>query len=69
MYNNNTGKFHFTSLLGCVCFFILYQYKSNAILATPIKNMEDATIFAAYKDWFEYLEPRGYKPKLNIINN
>ena len=67
MYHNNTGDsllHHYRD----VCFFILYHYESNAIPAIPINNIEDATIFAAYKDWFEYLESREYKPKLNIMD-
>ncbi len=50
---------------GSVCFFVLYHYKTNAILVKPITNVDDLRIFAAYKEIFESLEAKGYKPKMN----
>ena len=48
VYNDLTGSFLFVSLEGSVCFFVLYHYKSNCILASPIKGMDDRTIFETY---------------------
>jgi hypothetical protein len=48
VYNNLTGNFPFMSLDGSVCFFVLYHYKTNSILATPITNLDDKSIFTAY---------------------
>jgi hypothetical protein len=36
LYQDLTGSFPFMSYNGSVCFFVLYHYKSNAILATPL---------------------------------
>jgi hypothetical protein len=57
------------SLDGSVCFFILYHYISNCILADPIKVLDDKTIFEAYKKQFDELTKKGFKPKLNVMDN
>ncbi len=49
VYNNLTGNFPFMSLDRSVCFFVLYHYKTNAILATPIANLDNKSIIEAYK--------------------
>jgi hypothetical protein len=54
---------------GSVCFFVLYHYELNAILATPIAGLDDVSIFTEYKKYFEELTRKGYKPKLNIMDN
>ncbi len=53
IYNDLTRSFSFVSLDGSVCFFVLYHYKSNCILTTPINGMDDKTIFEAYKKYFK----------------
>jgi hypothetical protein len=35
----------------------------------PIANVDDRSIFAAYKEIFETLEEKGYKPKMNVMDN
>jgi hypothetical protein len=50
-------------------FFVLYHYETNSILATPITNLDDKSIFEAYKANFEMLEAKGYKPKVNVMDN
>jgi hypothetical protein len=54
---------------GSVCFFVLYHYKSNCILTTPIAGLDDISIFNAYKKQFEELAAKGFKPKLNVKDN
>ena len=49
VYNDMTGNFPFVSLDGSVCYFIMYHYESNSILATPITGLTDTIIFDAYK--------------------
>jgi hypothetical protein len=58
------------SLDGSVCFFVLYHYETNSILATPITNLDDKSIFEAYKANFEMLEAKAWitKPQ-NIYRN
>jgi hypothetical protein len=45
VYHDLTGSFPFILLDGSVCFFILYHYESNSILATPIAGLDDKSIF------------------------
>ena len=69
VYNDLTGNFPFMSIDGSVCFFVLYHYKTNAILVKPIAHVDNHSIFAAYKEVFETLEAKEYKPKMNLIDN
>jgi hypothetical protein len=69
LYNDLTRLFPYISLEGNVCFPIVYHYESNAILVLPISGFGDNTIFAAYKTQFEFLESKGYKIRLNMMDN
>ena len=58
------------SIDGSVCFFVMYHYETNAILVkATIKNLDDHSIYEAYKELFEHLEVKGYKPKMNVMDN
>ncbi len=46
LYNNLTNSFPLISLDRNMCYLIV---KTNAILALPIANLEDTTIFDGYK--------------------
>jgi hypothetical protein len=48
---------------------LLYTYKSNEILALPISGLDDNTIFATYKTQFKFLESKGHKIRLNVMDN
>ncbi len=69
IYNNLTGNFPFMSINGSVYFFVMYHYKTNAILVKAIKYLDDHSIYEACKEVFETLEAKGYKPIMNVINN
>jgi hypothetical protein len=69
VYNDLTGNFPFMSIDDSVCFFVMYHYKTNAILVKTIKNLDNHSIYEAYKQLFETLEAKGYKPKMNVIDN
>jgi hypothetical protein len=69
VYNDLTGNFPFMSIDGSVCFFVLYHCETNAILVKEIANVNDRSIFEAYKEIFETLEKKGYKPKMNVMDN
>ena len=47
----------------------MYDWTTNAILATPIKDATDESMVAAFKENIEYLEERGFKPESNMIDN
>jgi hypothetical protein len=59
VYHDLTGLFPFMSLDGSVCFFVLYHYELNSILAEPIKGLDDKTIFEAYKKFHLLLTAKG----------
>jgi len=69
VYSDSTGTFPYMSLEGNVCFFVVYHYESNAILGLPLKNMEDSTVYEAYKQQFEFLKRKGFTIKLNVMDN
>ena len=50
-------------------FFVLYHYKSNSILVNPIKALDDKTIFEAYKKQLNELTKKGFRVKLNVMDN
>jgi hypothetical protein len=69
VYNDLTGSFPFILLVGSICFFIIYHYEANAILAKPISGLGNVSIFNAYKMQFKDLTSKGFKPKINIMDN
>ncbi len=69
VYNDLTSNFPFMSINGSVCFFVLYHYELKAILVKAIANVEDHSIYEAYKEVFESLEVKGFKPKMNVMDN
>jgi hypothetical protein len=69
VYHDLRGLFPFMSFDGSVCFFVLYHYESNAILALTITGMDNRSIFTAYKTYFEELTAKRFKLKLNIMDN
>ena len=69
VYNNLTGSFSFMLLDGSMCFLIIYHNKANAILAIPIAGLDNISIFEAYKQNFNKLTAKGFKPKINIMDN
>ena len=59
VYHDLTGSFPFMSFDGSVCFFVLYHYESNAILAKPIAGLDDMSIFRAYQMYLLSWNKRG----------
>ncbi len=62
-------NFPFMSFNSSVCYLVMYHYESTAILATPITGLDDVSIFNAYKLNFDELKQKGYKPRLNVMDN
>jgi hypothetical protein len=69
VYHDLTGSFPFVSFNSSVCFVVLYHYESNAILITPVLGLDNMSMFNAYKTQFDELTAKGFKPKLNIMDN
>ena len=47
----------------------MYHYEPNSILATPINGLTNTIIFEAYKIRFEMFESKGFKVKMNMMDN
>ncbi len=47
----------------------MYHYKTNVILITPIVSLDSECILEAYKSNFKYLVSKGFKPKVNVMDN
>ena len=69
IYADLTGKFPITSIHGTTAMFIMYDWTSNAILATPIKEAKSEKIVECLKKNRKYLPKRGFNPVYNIIDN
>ena len=54
IYFNYTSNFPIRSMEGITSIFILYNWSSNAILATPVKKLKNKTTVAAFKTNIEY---------------
>ena len=69
IYVDFTGKFPILSMDSIVTICIVYNWTTDEIIATHIKNMKEETIVECFKQNIEYLSKRGFKPVLNIIDN
>ncbi len=68
VYNDFTGNFPLKFIDRSVFFFVLYHYETNAILVKPVANVDNRSIFEAFKEVLETLETKGYKPKMNVMD-
>eukprot|EP00956_Cyclotella_meneghiniana_P007360 scaffold10022_cov21-Cyclotella_meneghiniana.AAC.1 len=68
LYTDQTGAFPVVSYKGNKIMFVAYEYRSNAIIAKPIRSNSDESLVAAFKEVYEYLSDKGFKPKLNLVN-
>ena len=69
VYADGTGRFMAPSATGHEYIFIVYDYDSNSIHATPIKNRTAGEFKRAYVATVELLQARGLQPKLHFLDN
>mgnify|MGYP000205994866 FL=1 len=69
IYVDLTGNFPIRSIDGKRAIFIIYDWSSNAILATPISSTSDNSIIDTFTENIKYLESRGFRPQHNIMDN
>ena len=62
IYVDNTGNFPITSVDGMKAIYILYDWTTNAILATPIKTATDEEMIRAFKKKINGLACPNYMP-------
>ena len=69
IYTDQTGKFPVQSYKGMRYIFCCYVYSLNVILVRPMKNRSDDTMISTFKNVYQYLEDRNFKPKLHVMDN
>jgi hypothetical protein len=69
IYTDQTGLFPVVSSKGNKYIMILYDYKSNAILAKPIKDRTDPELLKAFQVMEQEIMVRGLKRKLLKLDN
>jgi hypothetical protein len=66
---DQTGRFPVKSLKGKSYIMVLYNYDSNAILATTMKSGKAPDLVAAYNELHQQLLDGGVKPVLQRLDN
>ena len=66
---NLAGRVPFISSRGNNYIFVLYNYDSNAILATPIKSRQTDHLIAGYNFCYNQLKQAGIIPTLQRLDN
>ena len=61
IYADLNGKFPITSIHGITAMFIMYDWTSSAIIATPIKEAKAETIVECFKKNITSFFKRGFK--------
>ncbi len=69
IYTDNTGKFPVQSYHGKRIQFVVYEYRSNAIIVKTLRDETDKSMVEAFQEVYEYLTEKGFKPKLNVMDN
>lgn len=68
-YSDQTGKFPFTSSRGNKYLLIVYDYDSNAILQTTLKNRTAGELTNAWTTLHKKLSKGGSTPSIYILDN
>ena len=69
IYTYQTGKFSMMSSRGNMYVLIMYVYDANAILEEPFERRSVSHILEAYTNQVEHLKNRGYRPRVNWMDN
>ena len=69
IYADLMGTFPITSMNGIQAVFIMYDWTTNEVLATLIKDATSETIMKSFKENIAYLAKRGFKPVCYVDAN
>ena len=69
IFSDQPGRFLVSSISGHQYIMVVYDYDSNSILAEPMKSRSGTEMRRAYQTIFEYLSKRGFRPKLQRLDN
>ncbi|GFH50519.1 hypothetical protein CTEN210_06995 [Chaetoceros tenuissimus] len=68
-YTDQTGRMTVTSVSGMNSVLVAYDYDSNLIWGVPMPSRTAAQIVKAYKQIYKMLQTKGFKPKLQRLDN
>ena len=68
-YTDQTGRFPYRSSRGNEYIMVMYDYDSNAILTTPLKNRQAKTLTDAWELFHQQLTQHGHPTKNFILDN
>ena len=68
-YSDCTGALPTRALEGQQLFFVAYAYDPNYIFAIPIASTSNDHIITAYREVFQTLIDKGFKPTFSITDN
>ena len=69
IFSDQPGRFLVSSISGHQHMMVVYDCDSNSILAEPMKSRSGTEMRRAYQTIFEYLSKRGFRPKLQRLDN
>ena len=68
-YTDQTGRFPYRSSRGNKYIMVMYDYNSNAILTTPLRNRQAKTLTDAWELLHQRLTQHGHPTKNFILDN
>ena len=69
IYTDLSGRFPVQSVRNMQYIFVCYIYEANSILVKPMKSRSDESFVEAYREMYEELKAKGFKPTLNVTDN
>ena len=69
VYTDQMGRFPVHSSAGNQYILVMYNYDSNAIITEALKTRQGPGIINAYAKIIQYLQDRGFHPRVHWLNN
>ena len=69
IHSDQTGQFPIQSISGNKYIMVIYEYDPNAILVKPLPDRSKESIVQEYQKIIQHLTRRGFKPRLQRLDN
>ena len=69
VYTGATGALPVMSLERKQYYCLAYEYANNCIHALPVADFKDEMVVVSMKEFFKFIEDKGHKPQLNVMDN
>ena len=69
IHSDQTGRFTIQSSSGNKYMMVIYAYDPNAILVEPLPDRSKESIMQPYQKIIQQLTKRGFKPRLQRLDN